>query len=183
MVLNSEIKISFNGKTAEFPTVFMDGLHFLDSYWQFYQVNINMMNCDAAFLVLEFKHSNNVIIENCTFGNWTFTQVQHVIIKNCSNGYAGGFSASLNFNNSSGLMENITIKDQNFTRIDEGLIIQNYSYINLIKSNFVNNIVSYGLIIVWNLSTLHLSDTNMLQNQARDRAGAIYVFNSVVHKH
>ena len=170
MVLNSEIKISFNGKTAEFPTVFMDGLHFLDSYWQFYQVNINMMNCDAAFLVLEFKHSNNVIIENCTFGNWTFTQVQHVIIKNCSNGFAGGFSASLNFNNSSGLMENITIKDQNFTRIDEGLFIQNYSYINVTKSNFVNNIVSSGLITVWNLSTLHLSDTNMLQNQAIDCA-------------
>ena len=145
-------------------------LHFLDSHWQFSGVDINMINCDTAFLVLELKHSNNVIIKNCTFGNWTFTQVQHVVIKNCSNAFAEGFSASLNFNNSSGLMENINIKDQNFTRIDEGLFIQNYSYINVTKSNFVNNIVSSGLITVWNLSTLHLSDTNMLQNQAIDCA-------------
>ena len=139
-----------------------------------------MMNCDAASLVLELKHSNNVIIKNCIFGNWTFTQVQHVVIKNCSNAIAESFSASLIFNNSSGLIENITMKDQNFTRIDEGFLIQNYSYINVTKSNFMNNRVSYGLITVWNLSTLHLSDTNMLQNQAIDCAGAIYVFNSVV---
>ena len=180
-VVKSEIKISFNGKTAEFPTVFMDGLHFHDSHWQFFHVNINMINCDAAFLVLELKHSNNVIIKNCIFGNWTFTQAQHVIISNCSNSIAEGFSASLIFNNSSGIIENITIKDQNFTRIDEGLFMQNYSYINVTKSNFLNNRVSYGLITVWNLSILHLSDTNMLQNQARDYAGAIYVFNSVLH--
>ena len=183
MVVNSEIKISFNGKTAKFPTVFMDGLHFLGSHWQFSQININMMNCHAAFLVLEFKHSNNVIIKNSTFDNWTFTQVQYVVIKNCSssNTITRSFSTSLNFNNSSGLMENITINNQNFTRIDEGLFMQNYSYINLTNSNFMNNIVSYGLITVWNLSTLHLSDTNMLQNQAINCAGAIYVFNSVVH--
>ena len=180
MVVKSEIKISLNEKTIALPTVFMDGLHFLDSHWQFSGVNINMIKCHAAFLVLELKYSHNVIIKNCIFGNWTFTQVQHVVIKNCSNSIAEGFSASLIFNNSSGLIENITMKDQNFTRIDEGFLIQNYSYINVTKSNFMNNIVSYGLITVWNLSTLYLSDSNMLQNQARDCAGAIYVLNSVV---
>ena len=150
MMVKSEIKLSLNEKTITLPTVFMDGLHFLDSHWQFSGVDISMINCDTAFLVLELKHSNSVIIKNCTFGNWTFTQVQHVEIKNRSNALAEGFSASLNFNNSSGLMENINIKDQNFTRIDEGLFIQNYSYIHVTKSDFVNNIVSSGLITVWN---------------------------------
>ena len=102
MVAKSVIKISFNEKTVALPTVFLDGLHFLDSYWQFCHININIINCDGAFLVLELKHSNNVIIKNCTFGNWTFTQVQHVLIKNCSrsNTITGHFSTSLNFNNS-----------------------------------------------------------------------------------
>ena len=81
MVVKSEIKISLNEKTITLPTVSLDGLHFLGSHWQFSGVDINMINCHAAFLVLELKHSNNVIIKNCTFGNWTFTQVQHVEIK------------------------------------------------------------------------------------------------------
>ena len=69
MVVKSEIKISFNEKTVALPTVFMDGLHFHDSHWQSSGVDINMIKCHAAFLVLELKHSKNVIIDNCTFGN------------------------------------------------------------------------------------------------------------------
>ena len=81
MATKSEIKILCNEKTADFPTVFMDGLNFLQSYWQFSLVNLNMMNCHAAFLILELKYSQRVIVNNCTFGNWTFTQVQHIVIK------------------------------------------------------------------------------------------------------
>ena len=66
-------------------TVFMHGLNFLDSHWQFSHVNLNMTNCETAFLSLELKYLTNANIENCTFGNWTFKQVQNVIIKNCSN--------------------------------------------------------------------------------------------------
>ena len=119
-------------------------------------------------------------MKNCTFGNWTFTEVQHVVITNCSNSIAEGFSTTLNFKNSSGLIENITLKDLKFSTLFEGLIVQNYSNINITKSNFVNNIVSYGLIKVLNSSTLLLLNSSLQQNQGIDFGGAIYVLNSVV---
>ena len=180
-VAKSKIKIFFNQKTADFPTVFMDGLNFFQSYWQFSRVNINMINCNAAFLMFELKYSKNIIVNNCTFGNWTFTQVQQVIIKECSNSIPEGFSISLNFNNSSGLIENIAIKNLNFSSIFEGLIIQNYSNINITNSDFVNNVVNYGLIKVLSSSTLQLSETNLQHNKARDYGGAIYLANSIVN--
>ena len=181
MVAKSEMKIFFKEKTPDFPTIFMDGLNFLKSYWQFSHVNVNMINCHAAFLLLGLKYSKKVIMNNCTFGNWTFTQVHDVLIKNGSNSIGNGFITTLNFNNSTGLIENITLKDLNFSRILEGLIIQNTSNINVTKSNFVNNFVKYGLIKVLSSSRLFMSETNMQYNQARDYSGAIYLANSIVH--
>ena len=140
-----------------------------------------MIDCHAAFLVLELKYSQRVIVNNCTIGNWTFTQVQQVVIKNCSNSITKRLSTTLNFNNSSGLIENIAIRDLNFSLIFEGFILQNYSNIEITKSNFVNNTVNYGLIKVLSSSTLVMSNSIMQQNQARDYAGAIFVVNSVVH--
>ena len=146
----------------------MDGLTFLNSYWQFFGVNVKMVKCDAASLTLELKYVSNINIDKCMFGNWTFRQVKQVIIKNSRNSVNKGFSTSLNFHNSSGLIKNITIKDLSFTRMFEGLVIQNNSFINITKSKFVNNTVNYGLIKVFNSSTLEMSDCILLKNHRED---------------
>ena len=67
MLAKSKLRIMLNKKTTEVITIFMNGLKFLDSYWQFLDVNLNMINCHAASLTLESKYSINVIVENCTF--------------------------------------------------------------------------------------------------------------------
>ena len=85
MLAKSNLNFSSNKKVSDPVTIFMDGLSFLNSYWQFSHVNLNMINCETPFLTLKLKYSTNVIIDNCTFGDWTFKQVQKVIIKNCSN--------------------------------------------------------------------------------------------------
>ena len=52
MLTQSEIKISFNEKTTDLPTIYVDGLNFNNSNWQFSHVNLNMIDCHAAFLML-----------------------------------------------------------------------------------------------------------------------------------
>ena len=159
----------------------MDGLTFLNSYWQFVGGNVKMVKCDAASLILELKYLSNINIDKCTFGNWTFRQAKQAIIKNSRNSINKEFSTSLSFYNSSGLMENITIMDLNSTKFFEGLVIQNNSYIKITKSNFVNNIVSYGLIKVFNSSTLEMSDCILLKNQAREDPDVILHTKAVVY--
>ena len=85
MLEKSNLKFSSNEKVSETMTVLMDELNFLNSHWQFSHVNLNMTNCETVFLALEIKYSINVSIENCSFGDWTFKEVQNVIIRNCSN--------------------------------------------------------------------------------------------------
>ena len=165
----TDVIISLNEKSSQPFTVSMNALKFHNPHWQFFGVDVWMVKCDAAFLTLTLTDIRNVTIENCTFGNWTFGQVEHVIIKNSSS-VSKDFPTSLNFYNSSGLMENITIKDLNFTT---GLLIQNNSYIQITKSQFVNNTVSYGLIKVLNSSILEMSNCSLQKNKAIDYAGAI----------
>ena len=177
----TDVKISLNEKSFQPFTVFMEGLNFVNSYWQFFGVNVWMVKCDAASLTLELTHLRNVTIENCTFCNWTFWQVEHVIIKHSKSSTSKDFPTSLHFYNSSGLMENINIKDLNFTNMPNRLIIQNSSYIQITQSNFVNNTVSYGLIKVLNSSTLEMRDCTLQKNKAIDYAGAIYADRSFIH--
>ena len=75
-------------------------------------------------------------------------------------------------------MENISIKNLNFTT---GLLIQNNSYIQITKSKFVNNTVSYGLIKVLYSSTLEMSNCTLQKNKAIDYAGAIHADRSFIY--
>ena len=181
MLVETNVKISLNKKSFQPFTVFMEGLNFVNSYWQFSRVNVWMVKCDAAFLTLELTHLKNVTIENCTFGNWTFRHVKHVMIQNSKSSILKNVSTSLNFYNSSGLIENITINYLNITNMPNGLIIQNNSYIQITQSKFVNNTVSYGLIKVLNSSTLEMRDCTLQKNKAIDYAGAVYADRSFIH--
>ena len=102
-------------------------------------------------------------------------------MKNCSGSNAKGFLTVLSFHNASGFLENITIKDLVFTKEFEGLLVQNYSYIKITKSNLVNNTVNLGIIKVLDSSTLEMSDCTLQSNKAKDYVGAIYIRNSTVH--
>ena len=173
MFAKSKLRIMLNKKTTEVITIFMNGLNFLDSYWQLLDVNLNMINCHAASLTLELKYSIDVIVENCTFGNWIFTKVQKVFIKNCSNSIDKGSLTSLKFLKSSASMENITIKDLNLSSNFNGLIVQDSSYLKILKSKFLNNIVDYRIITVLNSSTLIMIECKMQNNSAQESAGAV----------
>ena len=175
VLAETDVKISLNEKSTQPFTVFMHSLNFLNSYLQFFVVNVWMVKCDVSSTRLEVTNIRNVTIENCTFGNWTFRQVGHVMIKNSRSCILKDFPTSLNFYNSSGLMENINIKNLNLTNMSNGLIIQNSSYIQITQSNFVNNTVSYGLIKVLNSSTLQMSDCTLQKNKAIDYAKVILI--------
>ena len=131
MLANSKLRILLYKKTTEAITVYMTGLNFLNSYWQLLDVNLNMINCHAASLTLDLKYLINIIVENCTFGNWTFTKVQKLFIKNCSNFIDKGSITSSKFLNSSGSIENITIKNLNTSSNSSGLIVEDSSYIKI----------------------------------------------------
>ena len=52
MLAKSNLRFSLNKNVSEHVTVFMDGLNFLNSFWQFSHVNLNMINCETALLTL-----------------------------------------------------------------------------------------------------------------------------------
>ena len=181
MLAKSDIMILTNEKTTFCCTVVLDGLSFLKSRWQFYSVNLKMINCYAAILVMKIEDVRNVTIENSIFGNWLFDQVQHVSLRNCSGSIVKGFSTLLAFYKASGFLENITIKDMVFTNEYEGIWVENNSYVMITKSNLVNNTVIHGLIKLFNSSNLEMSDCIVQNNNAKKYAGAIHVQNSTVH--
>ena len=181
MLAKSDIMILTNEKTTFCCTVVLDGLSFLKSRWQFYSVNLKMINCYAAILVMKIEDVRNVTIENSIFGNWLFDQVQHVSLRNCSGSIVKGFSTLLAFYKASGFLENITIKDMVFTNEYEGIWVENNSYVMITKSNLVNNTVIHGLIKLFNSSNLEMSDCTVQNNNAKKYAGAIHVQNSTVH--
>ena len=181
VLAETDVKISQNEKSSQPFTVFIDGLNFLNSYWQFFGVNVWMVKCDAASLTLEYTNIRNVTIDNCTFGNWTFRQVDHIIIKNSRSSISKDLQTLLNFYNSSGLIENITVANLNFKKIPNGLIIQNNSYIQITKTNFVNNTVGYGLIKVIKSSKLEMSNCTIHRNKAINYAGAIFAHGSFIY--
>ena len=180
MLSKSDIIILANEKTPQPCTVVLDGLHFLKSYWQFHSVSLNMINCNAATLLMTIRYGRNVTIQNSIFGNCFFDQVEHVSLKNCSSFVVKGFLISLGFYNTSGSVEKITIKDLVFTNKYEGLWLDK-SYVKITKSNLVNNTVTSGLIKVQDSSILDMSDCTLQRNNANNIAGAIYVRNSTVH--
>ena len=125
-----------------------------------------MIKCYSAFLTLELINVTNATVDDCLFGNMTFTQVQQVIIRNSM------ATGRLNFFNSSGSIENITTNDI------FGLNLQNYSYVEITISHFVNvNTMEREVFKVLTSSTIVMSDSTMKNNQG----GAIFCSRSIVH--
>ena len=87
--------ISTSKRASDPSTIFLNGLYFLNSYWILNNVNLEMINCHASSLTLELKDLTDVTIQNCTFGNWTFRQIQNIFIENITSTLNEGFSTSL----------------------------------------------------------------------------------------
>ena len=181
LLATSSIKISFQGKRTVAPTVLMDGINSFNRScsWKLDGVNLKMINCNTWYLILDVKNATEVIIENCTFGDWMFTQVLEVSIKDCSSKR----QTSLIFQNTSGLIENITIQD---SISSSQLRVQNYSYIQITNSKFVDNLVNTALIFVSESSTLEMSNciiqnnqlVNSTQNHGSKNKGLVLLSNS-----
>ena len=101
------------------------------------------------FLTLDLINVINATVNNCLFRNLTCKQVEQVII---SNSTAKG---SLTFHNSSGSIENITTGDM------VGLTVENYSNVEITKTNFVERAV----VKVLSSSTMVVSDSTVQSNQ------------------
>ena len=160
----------------------MDGLNFLESYWIIYYVNVTVINCNAPILTLDIRYVANVTIENSTFGKWLFGHVSQVFLKNCRSLFVGTFRTAIDFYNSSGFIENITIKDLVFRdTFGAGLWVQKHSYVKITKSNFLDNTMTRGLITVVDSGTLVMLNCNLKNNSAIDYSGAIHIQRSNVY--
>ena len=161
--------------------IILDGLNFLNPHWIFHQINLHMINCHAASLVLELNNLAHLTIQNCTFGNWTFTQVQKALIKNCNNAFGEYFATSLRFYNSSAFVENMTIENEIITGDFSGIFICNYSSLHVKHSKFVNNTVKRGIIKTLKSSSLIMSNCYVSGNHATQYPGVILANESFVY--
>ena len=140
-----------------------------------------MIDCHASSLTLELKDLTDATIQNCTFGNWTFRQVQNIYIENVTNTFNDDISTSLNFYNSTAFIKNMMIEYENLTGHLEGISVQDFSILCIEQSNFLNNTVKYGLIKVLNLSYLIMSNCTVLGNYAKEDATVIYANESLIN--
>ena len=177
----SQVIISMSKDASADVKIVLDGLNFLNSFWMFYGVNVEIIKCNAASLVLELKNITNVTIQNCTFGNWTFNKVQNTLIENCNNVFDDDFSTSLNFYNSSAFLVNIRIKNENLTDDLNGIYVHGNSLLHIEQSTFVNNTVKKGIIKTLKSSSLIMSNCTALGNHATYYPGVIYANESFVH--
>ena len=177
--------ISVNKDTSVKPTVFMDGLNFLNSFWILNRVNLNMINCRSSALLLELRHLTNASMQNSTVGNWTFKEVQNAMMKNCYNLIDEGISTSLNFYNSSGIIQNIRIENENIIAQSK-ISVAYFSFLHIEQSYFVNNTVKQGVINVVNSSSLIMSNCTMQRNNAQNiavpstRAEVLYTCHTLI---
>ena len=161
--------------------IVLDGLHFLNSYWMFHHVNVEILNCHAASLVLELKHLKSAIIQNCTIGNWTLKKVQNAFIKNCNIVFFKGVVTALFFSNSSAFLDNVSIKHENISGELSGIIVYNNSLLHIQQAKFVNNTVKNGIIKTVESSTLIMSNCTVLENHATKHSGVIYAYEGFIH--
>ena len=161
--------------------IVLDGLNFLNSSWIIYDVNVEIINCNAASLVLELQHLAHAIIQNCTIGYWTLIEVRNAFIKNCNIVFHEGVSTSLDFINSSAYMENMTMEHENITGEFNGIYVYNHSLLHIEQSKFVNNTVKRGIIKVMKSSSLTMSNCSVVGNYALENPGVVYGNESFVH--
>ena len=175
----SQVLISVRDVASPNLKIILDGLKFRNSSWIFFGVEVEIFNCDAAFLSLELQHLNHAAIQNCTFGNWTFRKVQNAFIKNGNIVFHNSIAASLTFLNSSVFLENITMENQ---IIDfNGIFIKHKSLLYVEQSKFINNTAKQGIIKALKSSSLIMSNCTVLENYAAEYPGVIAANESSVH--
>ena len=179
--VSSKMIISMNKGASVDLKIILDGLNFLNSYWKFYGGNVEIINCNAASLVLELRYLRHAIIQNCTFGNWKFIKVHNAFIRNCNIVFHAGILKSLIFFNSSAYIKNITVKHEFITEGLNGIYFLNNSLIHIEQSTFINNTVKRGLLKALRSSSLIMSNCTVLENHATDYAGFIYAQKSFAH--
>ena len=177
----SKVIISVSEGARADLKIILHGLSFLNSHWIFYNANLQMINCHAAYLALKLKDATHAIIQNCTFGDWSFVQVQDIFIKSCNNVFYEDNSTSLKFYNSSASLANITIEHEIITGDQNGIFIYNYSLLRAEQSKFVNNTVERGIIKTLKSSSLIMSNCTVLENHATGYPGVIYANESFVY--
>ena len=180
-LVNSTVMFSSSESASTDLNIILYGLDFIHSYWTFYGTNVDMINCYAAFMVLELNNLTHAIIDNCTFGYWIFQNVQNASIKNCNNIFGEGVSTALKFWNSSAFVENMTMKDENITGDYNGIWVYYYSLLHIKQSKFINNTVKQGIIKAVKTSSLIMSNCSLLGNNATEYAGVIYASESFVY--
>ena len=170
----------------------MDELDFLNSYWQFSHVNLNMINCETA---LKLKYLTNAMIDNCTIEDAAFKQVQKVIIKNCSSTVDIGSTdiidmgstdsidksiiPTMNFKNSLGPIEKMDFKNSYF------FSIQNYTFHNneVTLSNPIQTSSQNGSCGAFDLEShgkIEMKHMTFFHNKATLAGGAISLSTSVL---
>ena len=178
-LVTSNLIISLREGASADLKIIMDGLIFQNSYWIMYSVNLEVINCNAASLILELKHLRQAIIQNCTIGSWTFRKALNVLIKNCHNVFDKGALTSLQFFNSSAYVENMTIEHENMAGNLYGILVYNHSLLHIQQSKFINNTVKQGMIQTRYSSRLIMTNCTVLKNHAA-YPGVVYANKSFV---
>ena len=177
----SKVIISVSKPANADLKIIMNGLKFQNSYWTFNGGNIEIFNCHTASMVLELKHISHAIVENCTFGNWTFTKVQNAVIKNCYGTFDEGISTTLLFINSSAYVENMTIENEIMTGHFYGIWLYYCSLLHIEGSKIVNNTVREGIIYILKSCSLIMLNCTVEGNQAIEHPSVIHANKSFVH--
>ena len=192
MFKSSYLKISSHDISAFIPTVNIDDVDFYFSYWEFHNININMINCNASLLSLEInscdrnssftKVTSTVNIKSSTHGGcWKFQCVDDVKIADCRNmGYISCYNKKImEFANSSAILYNILIEGVNFICEDDercGLVVHHFSRVQAKNLLFQKN--KNASISVLSKSMLKMENCTVLDNEANN--SVIYGVESIV---
>ena len=153
------------------------------SSWQFSYVNVQMINSETASLELFFKYSRNVMITNCTFGNWGFIDASSITIENCSRiGHEKPLEKPLMiFYNSSAKIQKVEVQNTDLGQDGYGLGIGYNSFVEVKESSFINNTFKLAFIRVIDGGYLNLSNSHFEKNMANENGSPIFIDSNVVH--
>ena len=174
------------GKTErDASIIFIDNIDFLNSDWKFVNISVYVKDSNTSMLSLEMSSSDaefaplNVFISNCTFGDWLFTNISTLSIKNCSirNSHFEHDKTVLRILNSSAKLEKLAIEKFKGSSVIEVLSKSNVS---IKLSDFSANIVVEGIVRVIDQSSPMMEDCHFYDNNGL-ATGTIYSMGSLIH--